>query len=760
MSNEWGTIKSEIVSLLGENRLKEAETLLTDYKLVNRNDKDSYMLEAMICIENEAVDKAIACLQQGMRVFYDDFDLLYNLASLYDAQRNVFKAIYFFEAAAYYTKSKEQLEEIRKRIAVMEEATTYEYVPEKILFLQEDFTERAYGIAKTLKDKKCKVYTIVIKSTTQSAYSDLYDEVFNIQNVDDIVRFINKNQYDIVYSVNMPNYLSVLATITNKPVIHDSKYLKKDNRQISIEDLLLEYCSNVQCAGMVYISEDDKCFAARKFRLNSSPTFVLSDQNNLTENFSKDFFEFIRCVRRFFYCKLSDKEFGYDKYFSVARHLIDFDKSQNNKNYNITVEQSLEQLKEVYVKRDYKQAKHILNHTFPANSVDPRFLYWNSMILEKEGKTQAAIYNYAFAQMLSPAKIEFPQDRLLRKAKTTSILLGPSEIANQLNLYSKALRKKGYRATNFGYWRKNFQYELDEFFDLASISDPTQQILTSKKIAAEKISQYDIFHYIYGRSMALDYSDLPLYQQLNKKICMTFVGDDIRLYSQSIKKNHYLELIKDDYFGKLGLLDEKPKIQLINYLGKYIRHCFVDIEYYEFAKKHFENVHLIRSAVDLNNFPMAKKCINKRPIIVHAPSNPVIKGTKYILNAIESLKKKYDFDFILVENKPFDEAKKIYESADIFIDQLILGTYGGVAVEAMALGKPVISWIADYRKEYDPKDMPVVSANPDNIQEKIESLLKDTEMRNDLGIKSRRFVEKYHDVNKIINGILQVYNEV
>ena len=51
------------------------------------------------------------------------------------------------------------------------------------------------------------------------------------------------------------------------------------------------------------------------------------------------------------------------------------------------------------------------------------------------------------------------------------------------------------------------------------------------------------------------------------------------------------------------------------------------------------------------------------------------------------------FELELVEAKPFWEALQIYGSGDIIVDQLLAGWYGGFAVEAMALGKPVIAYL-------------------------------------------------------------------
>ena len=42
--------------------------------------------------------------------------------------------------------------------------------------------------------------------------------------------------------------------------------------------------------------------------------------------------------------------------------------------------------------------------------------------------------------------------------------------------------------------------------------------------------------------------------------------------------------------------------------------------------------------------------VNKVPVILHAPSNPGYKGTKYFISAVERLKEEFDFEYRLVKN--------------------------------------------------------------------------------------------------------------
>ena len=69
----------------------------------------------------------------------------------------------------------------------------------------------------------------------------------------------------------------------------------------------------------------------------------------------------------------------------------------------------------------------------------------------------------------------------------------------------------------------------------------------------------------------------------------------------------------------------------------------------------------------------------------------MIKGTEYIIDAVNKLKEDFNIEFILLENKPQDEVLKLLkEKADIFIEKIVGPSYALSAIEAMAYGIPVI----------------------------------------------------------------------
>lgn len=150
--------------------------------------------------------------------------------------------------------------------------------------------------------------------------------------------------------------------------------------------------------------------------------------------------------------------------------------------------------------------------------------------------------------------------------------------------------------------------------------------------------------------------------------------------------------------------------------------------------------------------------LKKRPLkIGHAPSNRIAKGTDLILKAVSDLKAEgFNFEFELIENLSNEDARKRYEAIDILIDQLFYGWYGGVAVEAMALGKPVMVYIRSDDLGFIPKMMReeflFIEVNPKTIKDGLrEVLMMSRPELLEIAHRSRGFVERWHDPKVIIS---------
>ncbi len=120
------------------------------------------------------------------------------------------------------------------------------------------------------------------------------------------------------------------------------------------------------------------------------------------------------------------------------------------------------------------------------------------------------------------------------------------------------------------------------------------------------------------------------------------------------------------------------------------------------------------------------------------------------------------FRFEMVEGLTQAQAKLRYRQADLLVDQLLLGWYGGLAVELMALGKPVIGYIRQADLAFVPpalgSSVPIIQATPTSLYAVLKEWL--TVRRQELvprGLLSRRFVEKWHDPRRIAATVSQDY---
>ncbi|MFE4522999.1 glycosyltransferase [Cytobacillus firmus] len=331
-----------------------------------------------------------------------------------------------------------------------------------------------------------------------------------------------------------------------------------------------------------------------------------------------------------------------------------------------------------------------------------------------------------------------------------NILYGTMEIAGQLKLYSKTLSNLGMLTRVLNYYPSYLEYTCDYVYDINSNFD-YQKSRNIDKITEESIEKFDVFHYMFNSTLKPDYSDLPLLKEAGKSVFMHNVGSEVRLATMASKLG---------WRSQVKYLDEEQLKRNISSIAEFVDHCIVlDAELNEYVKSYYNNVSVIPASVDIDDYsPREEFEFKKRkPVVVHAPTSPIIKGTEYILKAIEELKDEIDFEFILVKNTSHEKAVKIYRESDIIIDQLNAGSYGVLSIEGMALGKPVICYISDFMKENYPSDLPIYSSNSENIKESIRYLLKNYDARKELGEKGRNYVINNHDSKKNAKKLLDLY---
>lgn len=246
-----------------------------------------------------------------------------------------------------------------------------------------------------------------------------------------------------------------------------------------------------------------------------------------------------------------------------------------------------------------------------------------------------------------------------------------------------------------------------------------------------------------------------LLKALQIPMLMSFGGGDARIVSMARQKNKYFYRQPDED------RDRRIRKWLVS-ISKYIRFAATDCEMKEYVAPYFEKVFTFRQPVNLEEircqFPSKD---SQCPVILHIPTEPWVKGTEYVKAAIERLRSEgLQFEFRLVRQLNQREVYEAITDCDIYIDDLRCGSHGVTAVETMAAGKPTITYIREDLIEKYPPDMPLVNANLDTIYPVLKELILNSDMRHEIGKKSRAYAEKYHALDVIVSDLLRIYREI
>jgi Glycosyl transferases group 1 len=191
-------------------------------------------------------------------------------------------------------------------------------------------------------------------------------------------------------------------------------------------------------------------------------------------------------------------------------------------------------------------------------------------------------------------------------------------------------------------------------------------------------------------------------------------------------------------------------------LGWTARAPAVLVDSYDTARV-LPGAHVVPPAIALETFVPVPPRARERPLVLAAPTAPD-EDRVLVAAACESLGAEPEFlDPDLHHEQAFDRCRR----ADVVVDDLASGWYGTFAIEAMALGKPVVAALNDDARRRTEQAhgvaVPVVSATRETLVEVLRPLLGDPAEQRRVGGEGRAFVERVHDPNAVADRLLDVY---
>jgi hypothetical protein len=280
---------------------------------------------------------------------------------------------------------------------------------------------------------------------------------------------------------------------------------------------------------------------------------------------------------------------------------------------------------------------------------------------------------------------------------------------------ARAQRAKGHKADVMS-------FTIDKQGHLADYqyneTNPLKKVLQ----LLQKVSSYDALLFV-GNSLLPRGADIPLWRLLGKKVAIEYHGTEIRG-----RKQYFFHRFADVIFVSTpDLLEYVPHaIWLPNPI------------YAEELPRRVE----------------AKECL-----IVHAPTDRVASGTKYLLEAMQEVHRLHPkAKLVLVEGVAHQEALKRYCEATIVIDKLnTVGYMGMVALEAMAIGIPTMAYVKPNIRRYLPNPPPTYYLSHHEvtgaIEQEIVHLLYDYDYQHLLIETGRKYVTSVHNPARLVSMI-------
>ena len=337
------------------------------------------------------------------------------------------------------------------------------------------------------------------------------------------------------------------------------------------------------------------------------------------------------------------------------------------------------------------------------------------------------------------------------------VFIGPVEVAGQANTWARALRKLGVEAYNYVYKPHGFGYPFDRRFRRYGFADRAVSWIGRVFEFRRLRESFDVFHYLFGKSILRwpfrDYEFRAL--RAERRMLMSFFGDDIRLPSVAQRR-------APDWVNAYGTTDKRNAARMQS-LARYFPTVAAGGpargELYQYAAPYFQRVVNLSIAVDLAEYPYSP-ADNARPVVLHAPSRSAAKGTGHVERAVARLTDSVDFEFRLLTGLTHPQVVEATKQANVVVDQLVVGEHGAYAVEAMALGKPVVCYIhPDFEKCY-PEGFPIVNATPATLADVLRRLIVDRDLRRTTANESRAYAERVHDSAVVARQLLSLYEEL
>jgi len=221
--------------------------------------------------------------------------------------------------------------------------------------------------------------------------------------------------------------------------------------------------------------------------------------------------------------------------------------------------------------------------------------------------------------------------------------------------------------------------------------------------------RYDVFHTFCDRGLLpasgglqIEPAEMAAIRRHGRRLYAYTYGADVRTREATLALGRYNLCVECPEPGRFCTCDDEKGARNIAAIRQHATALVSMGDMLTYARD-ARNMHYW--PIDTTKFPKTGTdwTTGRTLRIGHAPNHAHFKGTQFLVDAIERLKAQgYAIELVSVSGVANAEVIALFKSCDVVADQFIAGFHGYTALEAMALGKPVLCYLRDPQAAIDP----------------------------------------------------------
>ena len=289
--------------------------------------------------------------------------------------------------------------------------------------------------------------------------------------------------------------------------------------------------------------------------------------------------------------------------------------------------------------------------------------------------------------------------------------------------------------------------------------------LVLQSVNIDKLKNYDVIQIVSPNIFGLleiGYNQKVLNKIItnNEKAFLSVAGDHYYIFEAMKRLKYKIKYDEKKINNKAYKKNNDYILELIDGIIP------ISFNYAEAYRNHSKLLNTIPLPINLNSIKYYRSERGSEKIrIFHGLNREDAKGTEFIKEAMYKLEENYsDRVEVIIDGKmPFDDYLKVLQNTDIVIDQALSYGYGMNAIYSMALGKVVLGGNEiETQSEFGRSDIPVINITPsvEDIYQKLEVLVQNPNTIDEIGMKSRLFVEDFHSHTKVAQRYIDTWKSI